>query len=120
MQDFDYKHIPAKKQAEIFCKAREAAENSAKMLSLEQVSEKFGYKGDEAKLFLLTYNDINRQKVVTAERKKEIEAMAQSDFIDDYKIGQVKLQDIREIEIWGLNDEELKIYVDAYNSHVNQ
>ena len=67
MQDFDYKHIPAKKQAEIFCKAREAAENSAKMLSLElsleQVSEKFGYKGDEAKLFLLIYDDINRQKV---------------------------------------------------------
>lgn len=63
MQDFDYKHIPAKKQAEIFCKAIEAAENSAKMLSLEQISEKFGYKGDEAKLFLLTYNDINRQKV---------------------------------------------------------
>ena len=63
MRDFDYKHIPAKKQAEIFCKAIEAAENSAKRLSLKQVSEKFGYKGDEAKLFLLTYNDINKQKV---------------------------------------------------------
>ncbi|MBO4622416.1 MAG: hypothetical protein J5691_00880 [Bacilli bacterium] len=63
MRDFDYKHIPAKKQAEIFCKAREAAENSDKMLSLEQVSEKFGYKGDEAKLFILTYDDINRQKI---------------------------------------------------------
>ena len=58
--------------------------------------------------------------MVTVERKKEIEAMAQSDFIDDYKIGQVKLQDIRETEVWGLNDEELKIYVDAYNSYVNQ
>ena len=58
--------------------------------------------------------------MVTAERNKEIEAMAQSDFIDDYKIGQVKLQDVRETEIWGLNDEELKIYVDAYNSYVNQ
>lgn len=58
--------------------------------------------------------------MVTAERKKEIEAMAQSDFIDDYKIGQVKLQDIRETEIWGLNDEELKIYVDVYNSFVNK
>lgn len=58
--------------------------------------------------------------MVTAERKKEIEAMAQSDFIDDYKIGQVKLQDVRETEVWGLNDEELKIYVDAYNSCVNQ
>lgn len=58
--------------------------------------------------------------MVTAERKKEIEAMAQSDFIDDYKIGQVKLQDVREIEVWGLNDEELKIYVDAYNSFVNE
>lgn len=63
MRDFDYRHIPAKKQAEIFCKAREAAENSNKMLSLEQVSEKFRYKGDEAKLFLLVYDDINRQKV---------------------------------------------------------
>ena len=58
--------------------------------------------------------------MVTAERKKEIEAMAQSDFIDDYKIGQVKLQDVRETEVWDLNDEELKIYVDAYNSYVNQ
>jgi hypothetical protein len=58
--------------------------------------------------------------MVTTERKKEIEAMAQSDFIDDYKIGQVKLQDVRETEVWGLNDEELKIYVDAYNSYVNQ
>lgn len=58
--------------------------------------------------------------MVTPERKKEIEAMAQSDFIDDYKIGQVKLQDVRETEVWGLNDEELKIYVDAYNSYVNQ
>ena len=58
--------------------------------------------------------------MVTVERKKEIEAMAQSDFIDDYKIGQVKLQDIKETEVWGLNDEELKIYVDAYNSYVNQ
>ena len=58
--------------------------------------------------------------MVTVERKKEIEAMAQSDFIDDYKIGQVKLQDVREIEIYGLNDEELKIYVDAYNPYVNQ
>lgn len=57
--------------------------------------------------------------MVTAERKKEIEAMAQSDFIDDYKIGQVKLQDVRETEVWGLNDEELKIYVDAYNTMVN-
>ena len=63
MRDFDYRHIPAKKQAEIFCRAREAAENSDKMLSLEQVSEKFEYKGDEAKLFLLVYDDINRQKV---------------------------------------------------------
>lgn len=58
--------------------------------------------------------------MVTTERKKEIEAMAQSDYIDDYKIGQVKLQDVRETEVWGLNDEELKIYVDAYNSYVNQ
>ena len=58
--------------------------------------------------------------MVTVERKKEIEAMAQSDFIDDYKIGQVKLQDVRETEVWGLNDEELKIYVDAYNSFVNE
>ena len=57
--------------------------------------------------------------MVTLERRKEIEAMAQSDFIDDYKIGQVKLQDVRETEVWGLNDEELKIYVDAYNSYVN-
>ena len=57
--------------------------------------------------------------MVTLERRKEIEAMAQSDFIDDYKIGQVKLQDVRETEVWGLNDEELKIYVEAYNSYVN-
>ena len=54
------------------------------------------------------------------ERKKEIEAMAEGDWLDDYRIGQVKLLDIDEVEIYGLNDEELKVYINAYNSYVNE
>lgn len=60
MTDFDYKHIPAKKQAEIYCKAREVAESSNETFSLEQITEKFGYKEDEAKLFLLQYQGIKK------------------------------------------------------------
>ena len=57
---------------------------------------------------------------ISDERKKEIKAMAESDWLDDYKIGQVKLIDTNEVEVYGLNDEELKIYVDAYNAMVNE
>ena len=58
--------------------------------------------------------------MITPERKKEIEAMAEGDWLDDYRIGQVKLLDIDEVEIYGLNDEELKVYINAYNSYVNK
>ena len=58
--------------------------------------------------------------MITPERKKEIEAMAKGDWLDDYRIGQVKLLDIDEVEIYGLNDEELKVYINAYNSYVNE
>lgn len=58
--------------------------------------------------------------MITPERKKEIEAMAEGDWLDDYRIGQVKLLDIDEVEIYGLNDEELKVYINAYNSYVNE
>ena len=58
--------------------------------------------------------------MITPERKKEIEAMAEGDWLDDYRIGQVKLLDIDEVEIYGLNDEELKLYVNTYNSYVNE
>lgn len=58
--------------------------------------------------------------MITPERKKEIEVMAEGDWLDDYRIGQVKLLDIDEVEIYGLNDEELKVYINAYNSYVNE
>lgn len=58
--------------------------------------------------------------MITPERKKEIEAMAEGDWLDDYRIGQVKFLDIDEVEIYGLNDEELKVYINAYNSYVNE
>lgn len=54
------------------------------------------------------------------ERIKEIKAMAEGDWLDDYRVGQVKLLDIADTEIFGLNDKELKIYVDAYNAMVNE
>ena len=54
------------------------------------------------------------------ERIKEIKAIAESDWLDDYKMGTVKLIDTDEVEVYGLNDEELKIYVDAYNALVNK
>ena len=57
---------------------------------------------------------------ISEERIKEIKAMAESDWLDDYKIGQVKLIDTNEVEVYGLNDKELEIYVDAYNSMVNE
>lgn len=58
--------------------------------------------------------------MITPERKKEIEAMAEGDWLDDYRIGQVKLLDIDEVEIYGLNDEELKVYINTYNSYVSE
>lgn len=58
--------------------------------------------------------------MVTEQLKKEIIAMAEGDWLDDYSVGQVKLITINEVEIYGLNDEELKIYVDAYNAKVNE
>lgn len=57
---------------------------------------------------------------ISEERKKEIKAMAEGDWLDDYRVGQVKLMDINEVEICGLNNNELKIYVDAYNAMVNE
>lgn len=58
--------------------------------------------------------------MITEQRKKEIIAMAESDWLDDYKMGTVKLIDTNEVEVYGLNDEELKVYVDAYNAMVNE
>ena len=58
--------------------------------------------------------------MITEQRKKEIIAMAEGDWLDDYRVGQVKLLDINEAEVYGLNDKELKIYVDAYNAMVNE
>ena len=57
---------------------------------------------------------------ISDERIKEIKAIAESDWLDDYKMGTVKLIDTNEVEVYGLNDEELKIYVDAYNALVNE
>lgn len=57
---------------------------------------------------------------ISDERIKEIKAIAESDWLDDYKMGTVKLIDTDEVEVYGLNDEELKIYVDAYNALVNE
>lgn len=57
---------------------------------------------------------------VSDERIKEIKVIAESDWLDDYKMGKVKLIDTDEVEVYGLNDEELKIYVDAYNALVNK
>ena len=61
--------------------------------------------------------------MITAERKQEIWKMGETDAIDDYQIGQVHLLDIRELnpEDVGLNTlEELQIYVDGYNSYINE
>lgn len=58
--------------------------------------------------------------MITEQLKKEIIAMAEGDWLDDYSVGQVKLITINEVEIYGLNEEELKIYVDAYNAKVNE
>lgn len=57
--------------------------------------------------------------MVTKEREKQIILMAEGDWMDDYRVGQIKLMNINEIEIYGLNDEELKIYVNAYNAMMN-
>ena len=62
MTEFNYKHIPAKKQAEIYCKAREAVENSKEIVDLNQVTKDFKYKGDEAKLFFLQYQSLKNKK----------------------------------------------------------
>lgn len=57
--------------------------------------------------------------MITEQRRKAIIVLAESDWLDDYKMGTVKLLDTNEVEIYGLNDEELKIYVDAYNAMTN-
>ena len=43
---------------------------------------------------------------ISDERIKEIKAIAESDWLDDDKIGTVKLMDTDEVEVYGLNDEE--------------
>lgn len=57
---------------------------------------------------------------ISDERIKEIKVIAESDWLDDYKIGKIKLIDTNEVEVYGLNHEELKVYVDAYNALVNE
>jgi len=66
------------------------------------------------------YENHEPKTPISDERKKEIIKMAESDWVDDYKIGKIKLIDTDEVEVYGLNDEELKIYVDAYNAMVNE
>ena len=69
---------------------------------------------------IMHYKNHEPNALISNERIKEIKAIAESDWLDDYKMGTVKLMDTNEVEVYGLNDEELKIYVDAYNALVNK
>lgn len=61
--------------------------------------------------------------MITAERKQEIQKMAEADAIEDYNMGQISLLDTDELdpEDVGLNTlEELKVYIEMYNTYVNE
>lgn len=66
------------------------------------------------------YENHEPKTPISDKRKQEIIKMAESDWVDDYKIGKIKLIDTDEVEVYGLNNEELKIYVDAYNAMINE
>lgn len=61
--------------------------------------------------------------MITTKRKQEIQEMAEADAIEDYNMGQISLLDIDELdpEDVGLNTlEELKVYIEMYNTYVNE
>lgn len=61
--------------------------------------------------------------MITTKRKQEIQEMAEADAIEDYNMGQISLLDMDELdpEDVGLNTlEELKVYIEMYNTYVNE